>query len=284
MILTEPEFPIARALFALILTRSGIADCLHPERCFTSPMNSKLLPSSAPAARPAKALKGYWSHGRFVKPEEIALEEVGPPSRTQLKAEADEKQALGEALVTLRADLLAKLDLPDKLRDAITEAKRITHFEGRRRQMQFIGKLMRPLDAAPVRAAIAEQAGGSAASTLALHLAEQWRDRLIASDAALAEWLDLHPSIAAGGGGAGSEGGVQPLRALIRQARKDAAADPDKPGAAPRHGKAFREIFQHVRSTMAKAEGEAAAGNGESDGGGDADDGDNTGNDNQSTP
>ena len=60
-----------------------------------------------------KAIKGYWSNGRFVKPEEIALEEVGPPSKTQLKAEADEKQALGEALLTLRADLMAKLDLPE---------------------------------------------------------------------------------------------------------------------------------------------------------------------------
>ena len=220
-------------------------------------MTSKNLPPSTSATapvgtRPAKALKGYWSNGRFVKPEEIALEEVGPPSRTQLKAEADEKQALGEALVTLRADLLAKLDLPEKLRDAIAEVKRISNFEGRRRQMQFIGKLMRPLDPEPVRAAIAEQAGGSAATTLSLHLSEQWRDRLIASDEALADWLNAHPAIAAGDG-------VQLLRALIRQARKDAVATPDKPGAAPRHGKAFREIFQHVRSTMAQAEGDEAA-------------------------
>ena len=74
----------------------------------------------------AKAIKGYWSNGRFVKPEEIALEEVGPPSKTMLKAEADEKQALGEALLTLRADLMARLDLPDKLLDAIKDAKKIT--------------------------------------------------------------------------------------------------------------------------------------------------------------
>lgn len=96
-----------------------------------------------------KPIKGYWSNGRFVKPEEIALEEVGPPSKTQLKAEADEKQALGEALLTLRADLMARLDLPEKLLDALKEAKRISNFEGRRRQMQFIGKLMRPLDPNP---------------------------------------------------------------------------------------------------------------------------------------
>ncbi len=186
-----------------------------------------------------KPIKGYWSNGRFVKPEEIALEEVGPPSKTQLKAEADEKQALGEALLTLRADLMARLDLPDKLLDALKEARRITHFEGRRRQMQFIGKLMRPLDMTPIRAAIDEQANGSADLTLALHLAEQWRDRLLEDDDALSEWLTTYPSTDA-----------QQLRALIRQARKD--AKPEKPGEAPRHGKSYREIFQMVKEAMSQ--------------------------------
>ena len=186
-----------------------------------------------------KPIKGYWSNGRFVKPEEIALEEAGPPSKTQLKAEADEKQALGEALLTLRADLMARLDLPDKLIDALKEARRITNFEGRRRQMQFIGKLMRPLDTEPIRAAIDEQANGSADLTLALHLAEQWRDKLIADDEALGDWLTEYP---------GTDS--QQLRALIRQARKD--AKPEKPGEAPRHGKSYREIFQLVRQAMSQ--------------------------------
>ena len=185
-----------------------------------------------------KAIKGYWSHGRFVKPEEIALEEVGPPSKTQLKAEADEKQALGEALLTLRADLMARLDLPEKLIDAIAQAKKITNFEGKRRQMQFIGKLMRRLDTEPISAAIDEQKNGSAQLTLALHLAEQWRDKLIASDDALSDWLTEHP-----------ETDAQQLRALVRQARKD--AKPEKAGEAPRHGKSYREIFQLVRQALA---------------------------------
>ena len=187
-----------------------------------------------------KAPKGYWSNGRFVKPEEIALEEVGPPSKTQLKAEADEKQALGEALLTLRTDLMARLDLPDKLLDALKEERRITNFEGRRRQMQFIGKLMRPLDMTPIRAAIDEQANGSADLTLALHLAEQWRDRLLADDDALSQWLTDYPATDS-----------QQLRALIRQARKD-IAKPETPGEAPRHGKAYREIFQLVKQAMAQ--------------------------------
>lgn len=189
-------------------------------------------------------IKGYWSNGRFVKPEEIALEEVGPPSKTQLKAEADEKQALGEALLTLRADLMARLDLPEKLLDALAQAKRITNFEGRRRQMQFIGKLMRPLDTEPIRAAIDEQANGSADLTLALHLAEQWRDKLVASDDALGNWMTEYP---------GTDS--QQLRALIRQARKD-IAKPETPGEAPRHGKSYREIFQLVKQMM-KQEPEA---------------------------
>ena len=187
-----------------------------------------------------KAIKGYWSNGRFVKPEEIAAEEVGPPSKTQLKAEADEKQALGEALLTLRADLMARLDLPDKLLDAITQAKKITNFEGRRRQMQFIGKLMRPLDADPIREAINEQLNGSAQLTLALHLAEQWRDKLVVDDEALSAWLTEYPTTDA-----------QQLRAMIRQARKD--FKPEKPGEAPRHGKSYREIFQLVKETMKRA-------------------------------
>ena len=189
-----------------------------------------------------KPIKGYWSNGRFVKPEEIALEEVGPPSKTQLKAEADEKQALGEALLTLRADLMARLDLPDKLLDALKEARRITNFEGRRRQMQFIGKLMRPLDMTPIRAAIDEQANGSADLTLALHLAEQWRDKLLADDDALGDWLTDYPDTDS-----------QQLRALIRQARKDAKPEkPESAGEAPRHGKSYREIFQLVRQAMSK--------------------------------
>ena len=193
-------------------------------------MNNKTIKAN-------KAPKGYWSNGRFVKPEEIAAEEVGPPSKTQLKAEADEKQALGEALLTLRADLMARLELPDKLLDALAQAKRITNFEGKRRQMQFIGKLMRPLDSEPIREAINEQLNGSAQLTLTLHLAEQWRDKLVASDDTLGSWLTAHPDTDS-----------QQLRALIRQARKDAVSE--KPGEAPRHGKPYREIFQLVRQAL----------------------------------
>ena len=115
--------------------------------------------------------------------------------------------------------------------------KKITSFEGRRRQMQFIGKLMRPLDADPIREAINEQLNGSAQLTLQLHLAEQWRDKLVLDDESLSAWLNDYPATDA-----------QQLRALIRQARKD--YKPEKPGEAPRHGKSYREIFQLVKAEM----------------------------------
>ena len=154
-------------------------------------------------------------------------------SRTDLKRESTELQKLGEALLTLRIDLLERLELTDKFKDAIADAKRITNFEGKRRQMQYIGKLMRLLEpqvVETVRAAMDEQANGSNADQLLLHQAETWRDRLIDDEDAAAQWINLNPST-----------DVQQLRALIRQARKD--AKPEKPGAAVRHGRAYREIF-----------------------------------------
>jgi ribosome-associated protein len=129
--------------------------------------------------------------------------------------------------------------------EAVQEAKRITNFEGKRRQMQFIGKLMRKLDAAEVqgiRDALQEQVQGSAQETVNLHLAEQWRDRLIADEAAFAIWVNSFPAT-----------DTQQLRALLRQARKDAPAASKAAvarGLAPRQGRAYRDIFQLVRDHL----------------------------------
>ena len=200
-----------------------------------------------------KPKKGYFVKGQFVaEGSELDLElkrelkgdtEI---SRTDLKRESTELQKLGEELLTLRADLMARLDLSEKLKDTVADAKRITNFEGKRRQMQFIGKLMRLLDPAQldaVREALAEQQAPSARDTLALHLSEQWRDRLIADDDAVGQWITQFPKTDA-----------QQLRALVRQARKDAKPhDPDaeSKGLAPRHGRAYREIFLLVRGQLA---------------------------------
>jgi ribosome-associated protein len=194
-----------------------------------------------------KLKKGYFVRGEFVaegseRDLELKAELKGTDdqSRTDLKRESTELQKLGEALLTLRIDLLERLELSDKFKDAIADAKRITNFEGKRRQMQFIGKLMRLLEpqvVETVRAALDEQANGSNADKLLLHQAETWRDRLVADEDAAAQWINLNPST-----------DVQQLRALIRQARKD--AKPEKPGAAVRHGRAYREIFQLVRDQL----------------------------------
>jgi ribosome-associated protein len=195
-----------------------------------------------------KLKKGYFVRGEFVaegseRDLELKRELKGTDelSRTELKAQSDELQKLGQDLLTLRSDLLADLQLPDKLVDALAEAKRISNFEGKRRQMQFIGKLMRKLDAQVIeqaRAALMEQSQGSAAEKLQLHQTEQWRDRLLADDGAVADWIHLYPDI-----------DIQQLRALVRQARKDAV--PEKPGAAQRHGRAYRELFQLLREAFA---------------------------------
>jgi ribosome-associated protein len=208
-----------------------------------------------------KLKKGYFVRGEFVaegseRDLELKRELKGTDdqSRTDLKRESTELQKLGEDLLTLRADLMARLALTDKLKDAVAEAKRITNFEGKRRQMQFIGKLMRLVDPTvleTVRTALTEQHSGSAQENLVLHLAETWRDRLIADDDAFGEWVTKCPN-----------SDSQQLRALIRQARKD--AKPEKPGEAVRHGRAYRDIFQIVREQLTNQnEADAAGGSGE---------------------
>jgi len=195
-----------------------------------------------------KPKKGYFVRGQFVaEGSELDLElkrelkGTDEASRTDLKRESDELQKLGTELLGLRAGLFDALPLDEKLIDAVAEAKRITNFEGKRRQMQFIGKLMRKLEPEvleAVKQALAEQNTVPAAEAAALHEAERWRDRLIADDDALGGWIETHP---------GTDS--QQLRALVRQARKDLKAGP--PGEAPRQGKAYREIFQLVRTQLA---------------------------------
>lgn len=214
-----------------------------------------------------KPKKGYYVKGQFVAEGseldlELKRELKGDVdiSRTDLKRESTELQKLGEELLTLRADLMAKLDLPDKLVEALAEAKRITNFEGKRRQMQFVGKLMRQLEPEvreAARDALVEQHMPSARETALLHTAEQWRDRLIASDDALAQWMADFPQTDS-----------QQLRALVRQARKDAPtvgkAEVSQ-GLAPRQGRAYREVFQLVRELLASVDAAGAGHDPEND-------------------
>jgi ribosome-associated protein len=153
------------------------------------------------------------------------------PSKTALKKAAHDLQALGEAVAALSADRLAALDLAEPLREAIDEYRRTRSHEGRRRQLQLIGKLMRRQDAAPLREAVAAGRLGGARDALALHRAERWRAELVADDAAADRWMAAHPA-----------SDRQQLRALVRHARKDAALPPEQ-----RHGRAWRELFQFIK-------------------------------------
>jgi ribosome-associated protein len=160
------------------------------------------------------------------------------PSKTVLKQQAHERQALGEALAALTEARLSAIAMPEALRDALHEYQRTRSHEGRRRQRQLIGKLMRQADIAPLQEAVAEAQLGRAQDALALHRAEHWRVELVADDEALTRWLAEHP-----------DSDAQQLRSLIRNARKDAALPPEQ-----RHGRAWRELFQFLKPVLVQAD------------------------------
>jgi len=167
------------------------------------------------------------------------------PSRNELKQQMQDLQELGEAVASLPPDRLDKLRLDERLRDAIDELRRTRSFEGRRRQVQYIGKLMKHENPEPLREAVASYRVGSATDTLALHQAEYWRDQLLAGDEALANWVKEYPAT-----------DVQQLRSLVRSARKEKL----EPGE--RHGRAYRDLFRLVKEQMLEVPGaddEAAA-------------------------
>ena len=156
------------------------------------------------------------------------MEQSGSISKTQRKRQMLEVQALGEALTALTEEQLAELGLPERLLDAVVAAKRIHKFGAMRRQLQYIGRLMREVDAEAIAARLDAWKGASREATAQLHLLERWRTRLIEDEAALAEFAASYPGC-----------DVQKLRALIRNARREHEA-----GQAPR---SFRALFQELR-------------------------------------
>lgn len=157
-------------------------------------------------------------------------EEIAPPSKTQRKKQMDGLQTLGEELVALPADRLKKIDIPDDLRDAVREAQRMTKpDEARRRQMQYIGKLMRSVDVEPIEAALAQVRGESASATATLHRLEKLRNALLEDEKVLHEIATLYPTI-----------DLQHLRSLRRAAVKEQHLN--KP---PR---SYRAIFQVLKA------------------------------------
>jgi ribosome-associated protein len=124
-------------------------------------------------------------------------------------------QSLGEQLVKLNREQFARVDVPDELREAVDFAHRVTQHEARRRHMQYIGKLMRQVDADRIRAELDRLTGESRTAVALMHRAESWRDRLLGDDEALTAFLAEHP-----------QADAQWLRNTIRSARRESPPIP----------------------------------------------------------
>ncbi len=165
------------------------------------------------------------------EPDKAAGDERATPSKTQRKKDSHALQDLGLELVRLRRDQLQRIDLPDAVRDAVEFAHRVTAHEARRRHLQYLGKLMRQVDAEQLREAIARVTGDSRAAVALMHQAERWRDRLLEDDAALTEFIAEHPAADA-----------QWLRATIRAARRETTT-----ARPPRH---TRELYRWLHERL----------------------------------
>lgn len=139
-----------------------------------------------------------------------------------------ELQSLGEELIELNNAQLAQLNLPEALLDAVKQAQRITSNGAIARQRQYIGRLMREIDTAPISAMLDKWKGTNQEENAHFHQLEKLRARLLDDDSALSEYLAAHP-----------EADSQQIRTLIRNARKEAAV-----GKPP---KSSRELFKLLR-------------------------------------
>jgi ribosome-associated protein len=168
--------------------------------------------------------------------EDSLIETPDRPSKSEQKRRMHALQELGAALVPLPESELRRLGLPDRLLEAVLAAKTISARGGRKRQLQYIGKLMRQLDPEPIRAALTARALAARRERFQLHELEDLRDRLLEEgDAALAAVLARFP-----------EADRQQLRQLLRAARQERQR-----GAPPR---AARELFRHLRLLQREAE------------------------------
>ena len=158
-----------------------------------------------------------------------------PPSKSQRKRDMDALQTIGAELVALNDQQLASIELPENLRDAVTEARRLHPHEARRRQLQYIGKLMRHIDPEPIRAKLDGWLSVSAEHTAKLHHIERWRERLLNDPQSVSEFISEYPAADS-----------QQLRTLIRNTEQERAR-----GKPPKN---FRALFQMIRDLTATAD------------------------------
>jgi ribosome-associated protein len=157
------------------------------------------------------------------------------PSKSALKREMTALQKLGAELVGLSRDRLKKIDMPERLRDAIHDAQRFTQHEAHRRQLQYIGKIMREIETAPLQAAMDEINGVSSAATLRFQQLERLRTRFMEDESVGSDIARDYP-----------EADIQHLRQLRRNAIKE--TQQSKP---PR---AYRELFRVLRQVSEDAD------------------------------
>ena len=163
--------------------------------------------------------------------EDEDQEEIIWVSKSEIKRDAEDLKQLGEKLVNLTKANLTKVPLDDNLKDAIELAQRLQK-EARRRQLQYIGKLLRSIDAEPIREALEKIENKHNQQQAMLHKLEILRDELVAKgDAVLTDLLNEHPSA-----------DRQQLRNLIRAAQKE--KEQNKPS------KAYREIYQILKTLI----------------------------------
>ncbi|WP_172203883.1 ribosome biogenesis factor YjgA [Niveibacterium sp. COAC-50] len=165
-------------------------------------------------------------------------DEYDGPSKSQRKRDMHKLQDMGAELVALSPARLAKVPLPERLHDAILEYARVGKHEAKRRQLQYIGKLMREVDPAPIREALDAFAGVSRAEIARQHKLERLRERLLEDEGTLGDIAAAYP-----------DADLQHLRNLRRNAIKEREAA--KP---PR---AYREIFRILRDFEYADDGEA---------------------------
>jgi ribosome-associated protein len=156
------------------------------------------------------------------------------PSKSERKRRSDDLQSLGEALIDLPDSELNELPLPEQLRDAVLLARKITAHGGLYRQKQYIGKLMRKIDAEPIRAALEARREGERIEALRFRRLEQWRDRLLQEgESAIARLAAETPGV-----------DVAAVRDLVARARAEQPTG-DTTGAS-------RALFRLLREAFAK--------------------------------
>ena len=152
------------------------------------------------------------------------------PSKSQRKREMLALQALGESLLSLADDRLERLPVTPELIDAVRAARAIRAHEGRRRQLQYIGRLMREIDADALRGALADETREHRVATAVMHAAERWRERMLADDQVLRNWVGQYPETG------------DAIEALVGRARCELAS------GGP--GRAYRELFRKIRDRL----------------------------------